>query len=140
MDIPNECKSLSNSRKIVIRDKGSKNPVCIVFMNKSSLNVDIIDVDDCVIKSGVRCDYLLILNDTEYYVELKGSDVSHAVKQIERTVKLLSKKPKTQPKHCFVISSRCPLSGTEIQEIQLKFKKHYNSSFRVKNTYYEYEI
>ena len=39
-----------------------------------------------------RCDYLL-LNDevkTSYYIELKGSDLSKAIRQIENTIKLLS--------------------------------------------------
>lgn len=39
-----------------------------------------------------RCDYLL-LNDeakTSYYIELKGSDLSKAIRQIENTVKLIS--------------------------------------------------
>ena len=39
-----------------------------------------------------RCDYLL-LNDeaaTSYYIELKGSDLPKAIRQIENTIKLLS--------------------------------------------------
>lgn len=40
----------------------------------------------------MRCDYLL-LNDTEkrsYYIELKGSDIVHAIDQIESTISLIS--------------------------------------------------
>lgn len=39
-----------------------------------------------------RCDYLL-LNDeakTSYYIELKGSDLSKAIRQIENTIKLIA--------------------------------------------------
>lgn len=39
-----------------------------------------------------RCDYLF-LNDeaaTSYYIELKGSDLPKAIRQIENTIKLLS--------------------------------------------------
>ena len=38
-----------------------------------------------------RCDYLL-LNDTDkraYYIELKGSDIDKAIRQIENSIKLL---------------------------------------------------
>ena len=36
----------------------------------------------------IKCDYLLINDDSEkaYFIELKGSDISHAIKQIEATV------------------------------------------------------
>jgi len=39
-----------------------------------------------------RCDYLLLNDDTKtaYYIELKGSDLSKAIRQIENTIKLLS--------------------------------------------------
>ena len=39
-----------------------------------------------------RCDYLLLNDDTKtaYYIELKGSDLSKAIQQIENTIKLLS--------------------------------------------------
>ena len=40
----------------------------------------------------IRCDWLL-LNDTKkhaYYIELKGSDIPHAIEQIESTIKEIS--------------------------------------------------
>lgn len=40
----------------------------------------------------IRCDWLL-LNDTKkhaYYIELKGSDIPHAIEQIETTIKEIS--------------------------------------------------
>ena len=38
-----------------------------------------------------RCDYLLLNDDTKtaYYIELKGSDLSKAIRQIENTITLL---------------------------------------------------
>lgn len=43
-------------------------------------------------KDPQRCDYLL-LNDTDktsYYIELKGSDIRTAIKQIDSTVSLIN--------------------------------------------------
>ena len=39
-----------------------------------------------------RCDYLLVNDDakTSYYIELKGSDLSKAIRQIENTIKLIA--------------------------------------------------
>ena len=39
-----------------------------------------------------RCDYLLLNDDTKtaYYIELKGSDLPKAIRQIENTINLLS--------------------------------------------------
>lgn len=42
--------------------------------------------------SEERCDYLLLNDDagTSYYIELKGSDLSKAIRQIENTIRLIS--------------------------------------------------
>ena len=39
-----------------------------------------------------RCDYLLLNDDlnTSYYIELKGSDLSKAIEQIESTISMIS--------------------------------------------------
>lgn len=39
-----------------------------------------------------RCDYLLLNDEAaiSYYIELKGSDLPKAIRQIENTIKLLS--------------------------------------------------
>jgi hypothetical protein len=76
----------------------------------------------------------------EIYIELKGSDVLHAVKQIESTINRLSNNSKTAKKLCFVVSTRVPKQTTSIQQIQSQFKKKFNASFRIKNIQDVYDL
>ena len=45
-------------------------------------------VDGCAIKTGQKCDDLLISQDEheEHFVELKGVDIMHAIDQLEQTI------------------------------------------------------
>lgn len=50
-------------------------------------------VDGNIIKEGTKCDYLTLINHdvkqkmwSEVFIELKGSDVSHAIEQLEKTL------------------------------------------------------
>lgn len=135
-----DCETIVRNNKIVLQDKKSRNPNKIVFINPNRRSVRKILIDNCVIKDGVRCDYLVIFDSLECYVELKGSGVNHAIDQIERTINLVSENVHGQIKHCFVISSYCPLFTTKIQEVKLRFKKRYNATFVIKNHYLEYKL
>lgn len=48
-------------------------------------------IDDYIIKEGDKCDALILVREdedfAEVFVELKGSDVSHAITQLEETLK-----------------------------------------------------
>ena len=87
-----------------------------------------------MIKDGIRCDYLLILpNGQEVYIELKCSNVQHAVEQIERAIELLSCHCQSLIKLCFIASTRCPINSTEIQNLKKKFKQKHNAKLFIKN-------
>jgi len=79
-------------------------------------------------------------DEIEIYVELKGSDIVHAVEQLESTIRLLSDNPQKIKKLCFVVSTRVPRQTTSIQQLQSQFKKKFNASFRVKNIQDEYDL
>lgn len=63
------------------------------IQNPNRRSIDQIQVDGCKITdNSIRCDYLFIDVDTKkkIFVELKGKNVDHAVKQIVATVKRLA--------------------------------------------------
>lgn len=137
MSFSRECETLRKDLKIVLQEKRCK----ITFNNVSRNTVRQVEIDGCVIKNGKRCDWLLItIDSTEHYIELKGCDIKRAVKQIERTIIIVSEDAIKLKKHSFIISTRCPIMSTEIQNIKYRFKKKYNSSFIVKNNYYEHNL
>ncbi len=132
-----KCEQIVNHSQIVLKEKRSK----ITFENGFHKNVRIIKIDGCVITEGLRCDYLVITeNKIENYVELKGSNILHAVKQLEQTISKVSEDPTRWVKYCFVISTRCPLLTTKIQNIKYIFKKQYNAKLIIKNLQCQHEF
>ncbi|VEP15317.1 conserved hypothetical protein [Hyella patelloides LEGE 07179] len=115
-----DCETINKNPNIVISDPGSKNNKSKFRLdNPKKLKIRVIQVDDCVITQGTRCDYLIILpNSLEIYIELKGKDVKHAIEQIEASIKQLTASLSAK-KSCFIASTRCPLTSPQIQ----KFKK-----------------
>lgn len=134
-----ECQIYNSDPKITLKEKKSK----ITFLNPDRDEILVIKVDGCVIKDDgvLKCDYAIVPCDQiEIYVELKGSDISHAVKQLESTIKLLSENPKEIKKYCFIVSTRYPQQTTKTQILQIQFKKNFNSSFRTKNIQDEFDL
>ena len=134
-----ECEEYRSDRKIVLQENKSK----IAFLNPNQDEILTIKVDGCVIRDNetLRCDYAIIPSDElEIYVELKGSDISHAVKQIESTIGLLSEDPRKIKKLCFVVSTHVPKQTTSVQQLQSQFRRKFNASFRIKNIQDEYDL
>ena len=129
-----ECEKISKNSKIVLSDSGSKNKQSKFRLdNQKKAKIRVVRVDDCAIKQGLRCDYLLILPDNlEIYVELKGKNVEHAVKQLESSIKQLTDSLSAE-KLCFVASTRCPITSPQIQKLKKNFKRNYNAKLTIKN-------
>ena len=135
-----DCEKIRTDSKIVITDPGSKNNRSKFRLeNPKKSDVRVIQVDDCVIKQGMRCDYLVIIPNNnksadgqEVYVELKGSDVKHAVEQLATTIEKLTDNMSAS-KLCFVASTSCPLTSTQIQKFKKEFKKKYKAKLTIKN-------
>ena len=120
-----------------------------IFMfeeNKSKLTLENIDqvkstkiiVDGCEINDKtIRCDYMLIAKGLEFYIELKGQDLAHAINQIKATIKRLSDNFKIKNKKAYIICTRSPLSSTQIQNIKFDLLKNFNSDLQVKSSPYK---
>ena len=78
-----------NQRIIVSKDKGS--PCKHIANNIHLAYVTHYMIDGYVLTEGIRCDFLLINEDTKtgYLIELKGSDLVKASRQLEETEKAL---------------------------------------------------
>ncbi|MCH9739516.1 MAG: hypothetical protein K0U38_01555 [Epsilonproteobacteria bacterium] len=95
--------------------------------NKSLLTINQVTIDGCYITSGLKCDYLFeIISqsiDKVFYVELKGKDIEHGVKQLEATVNYCKSEHKSIPKECYIVASRVPKSSTSSQKLKKEFKR-----------------
>jgi hypothetical protein len=118
---------LTDAQRIVFADKRNR----IEFDNDLRRTVRKIDLDDEQLPQsfGLRCDGILVgsadLELHEHYVELKGSDIGHAVAQLTNTLVRLSRNPTRQRKSCHVISARIPKAGTDIQIAKVRFLRQY---------------
>lgn len=129
-----EC-CITNTNKLVVFEEARSR---LVIENKDEVKATKVTVDGCEITTGIRCDYMYLIKDSEIYIELKGQDIKHAIEQIEATIKKLSSNSKEQKKKSFVICTRSPLTSASIQNIRVKFRKHYNSEFIVKSSPYKH--
>lgn len=105
----------------------------ILFLNPSRFVYKKVQIDGCTIKKGIRCDKMLLSEDEhyEYYVELKGTDVMHAIDQIEATIDKLGEF--NGNRHSYIISTNvAPAYSTRIQLKQAYFKKRYNSELTIR--------
>ena len=117
-----DCEEIVTHRLIVREEKHKK----IFLLNENKIKVKVVEVDGCKIKAGNKCDWLFVevKNESEIFVELKGSDITHACLQIETTIPQLTT-DKEKFKHAIVVCSRVsPSINPTIQNLKVKFKKH----------------
>jgi len=95
-------------KEIVSRDKGSQ--IKHIAINQDEKKVTHYKIDGEVIKTGLRCDFLLMNEEEEsrtaYLIELKGSDLLHAVEQLKSTKTLLEEQLKNYTVHFRIVLNR----------------------------------
>ncbi len=126
----------------VTKEKGKE----FRLQNKSKKTVCRVHIDDCLTrdKRTKRCDYLFKICETEnhFLVELKGSDVDHAVNQIISTFDFINKKLKLPPKYFegVIVSSSIPRAAEQkfrilkekyFREKKLKIHKESQKCIRI---------
>lgn len=127
------CRTASSQKLFTFEEKNSK----LTLENIDQVNSTKIIVDGCEINDeSIRCDYMLLAKGLEFYIELKGQDLTHAVNQIKATIKRLSSDIKKKNKKAYIICTRSPLSSTKIQTIKFDLLKNFNSELQIKSSPY----
>jgi len=83
---------------------------------------------------------LLLKNERETFVELKGSNINKAIKQLEDSIFKVSQQANTAEKSAFVVCTRSPLNSAEINVIRRLFKKKYNATLIVTKSNKQFEL
>lgn len=124
------CTRETTDKLLVVKERKSK---CI-FSNPNRHLLTKVNVDGCQITKGVKCDYLILDHcRNEYFVELKGKDLPHAIEQLEASIQQLSDKNNIINKQAIIVSSRNPSNDTSIQRAKAEFKKKYKTELIAKN-------
>ena len=119
---------------IVCKDKG--NPQQYIAYNDDENEVYEYRIDGYVIKTddGKKCDFLLWNEEKKnvYFIELKGSDLSKAVEQIEETERVLKERYKVlfRKMNLFyrVVLNRTPthkLDSSRVKHFKMAHPKQY---------------
>ena len=110
------------------------------FEIKSQENFIRLKIDSCLITSTQveKCDFGFsrTVNSDFYFVELKGSEIEKAYNQIVSTVQYFDRNLLRIPKHHrfgFIVSSKVPKAGININNLKQDFAKKYGKVLEVKN-------
>lgn len=114
-----------NAGQIISRDKG--NPQYHKGINAAGAYVTHYKIDGVVIESGDRCDYLLINEEkmTAYLIELKGSDLVKAARQLETTEKVLNQELSDYFLQYRIIANKCKtqeIRSSAYRKYQIRWK------------------
>lgn len=127
-------------------------PVCVceengrkyILNNKSDLCLTKIKVDGGLIKTGERCDYAVDADSKEIFlIELKGSDKSHACKQIFTSFNYFLSNFTAEKWHARIILSknRAPkLISNEEKRLNQLVKQRKDLDYIIRNVVYEETI
>jgi hypothetical protein len=121
------CNSASQHKIVSVSENKRK----FTVNNKSLFTINKVTVDDCYMREGVKkCDFLFEIIDEElkevFYVELKGSDISHGIQQLEATLKHCLSLHKNVPRSCYIVASRVPKASTSTQKSKKEFKRKHS--------------
>ena len=129
----NKCTSEVSDPNIVVKEKRSS----FQLRNPQRLSIKKIQVDGCLIDDDrERCDWLLVVgndNTRALYIELKGSDIDKAIKQLTATLIYTKSDFVEAKRECFVVSTRVPKYGPSVHKRALVFYKQNGATLAVKN-------
>jgi hypothetical protein len=125
------CRNISSQKLFVYQEMRSK----LTLENVDSIESTSVRVDGCEINdNSIRCDFMHLAKGIEFYIELKGQDLEHALDQIKSTIIRLSSNIKKGNKISYIICTRSPMSSSEIQNHKLDFRKKFNSKLEIKSS------
>ena len=101
-----------------------------------------IEIDDCLIRQGIRCDWAIHRQGVgTVFIELKGSNVSHAIEQLFATVPREEVRPYTLGEIGFlVVCSQIPKFGSHIAKAKVRAAREYKAGFRVVKNRAEFRL
>ncbi len=116
------------------------------FLNPQKEEILKIRIDGCLVKEGKRCDWIVSKpNCVDVLVELKGTDVDHAVEQIMATLSFWIPNSYFDKDNTFklaglIVCSQYPKIDTKIQRAKLAIAKKYRVPLHVRARNLDYSF
>jgi len=131
-----KCNHITNKSEIVKKENKRK----AVLHNPSHIPINEVKVDGCLITQNNKCDYLweICYKKHVIYIELKGKNLSHALTQIQQTIKhcITYYNHSNFKKTAVIVLSRYPQEDSSIQNKKKQLKKQ-GIKLEVKNNKWE---
>lgn len=135
-----KCTATSNN-KIVVAEERSKQ---LRIINPKEKRISKIQIDGCLITDdSLKCDYVFEINNPvskAIYLELKGTDIPHSIKQLKSTLQLLKGKHKKVEKDCIVVCYSVPRTTPKIQNFKLEFKRSFDANLHIRENVFSITI
>lgn len=114
-DPKDACKTSVNDSIIKLQE----NNAVAKFNNQSRVTATKVQVDGCEMNGSgeIRCDYLLYADKRINFIELKGTDVKHAIEQLKASLRYFDiSKNESREVYAYVVCRNVrPLLNTHIQ-------------------------
>ena len=135
VEILENCVKNTKQSIITLKEKRAK----IYLRNSKQHSIKIITVDGCLPFTGARCDFLIISSTDYCFIELKGSDISHALQQIKATMAEIEM-DETMRKNAIVVFVANAFRDSAMNRHILNFKRKLNTSLRFCKTGSKFDI
>lgn len=130
-NVPDSCVRITTDSIIKFQELRS----IIKFHNSQRSLYKKVKVDGGALHEGAKCDNMLCSADEheERYIELKGSDIPHAIVQLRTTILKLGEHDGNR--HSYVVCTKvAPRITTAIQKAKVEFRKRLKSDLQIKET------
>jgi hypothetical protein len=139
--IPKECSQQSNRREIVCAEKGRK----IKFLNPNGRRVVRHAIDRCLeLRKSLDqstcklCDFVVVdWRSEEHYVELKGANVEHALRQLASTIPQLRSAARA---FCWIITTESPSTQSKFMVLKEKFERQFKVRLTIRTNQCEHKL
>lgn len=135
------CTEALRVSKIKVAENGRQ----AVFLNPERQPYKKIKIDGCLIVNSTACDWWVIrVSDESVLIELKGTDVDHALEQIEKTFEFLKSEGRLTDKVAALIVCRKPSQHpsftAKLQKARSRLSKSYKAPLHIVAGSYEFDI
>lgn len=133
------CRVETTDSNVKVEEGGKK----ANFLNQARATFSRTRVDGCLKQQSIAADFVVSKKGVgDVIVELKGTDVNHAMEQIFATARFMfSCTEKRGPIAGLVVCSQYPRIDTKVQRLKLQFAKEFKSPIHVvtRNENYDFE-
>ena len=133
IEFDDNCWAVRRDKVILVQERGKQ----FLFDNSNARAVELTKVDGCKIKEGIRCDFMARFETGtqpfEYFIELKGQNITHALEQLLFTWLKLGFRGKHINTQAFIVLSRSKNSATKNRKIKKEWRDKYKIELIITN-------